>query len=83
MHSVRQSELRPEYPWPIKAGAKDVAARVVSHLQRALDTAGLVDPLVESWKVFQGVQTGADAYTRRIERRLSPGDRASFWTRAS
>jgi hypothetical protein len=29
-----------------------------------------------SWKVFQGIQTGADAYTKRIDRRLTGADRS-------
>jgi hypothetical protein len=79
VHDIRQSDLRPEYPWPIKHGAKDVAARVVAHLQRLLD-GGLagVEPLVGSWKVFQGIQTGADAYTKRIDTRLKSEDRAKL-----
>jgi hypothetical protein len=32
----------------------------------------------KSWKVFQGIQTGADAYTKRIEKRLTASDRAAL-----
>jgi hypothetical protein len=31
--------------------------------------------LERRWEVFQGIQTGADAYTKRIDKRLRPADR--------
>ena len=73
VHGVLQSELRPERPWAVKHSAQDVAALVVSCLEAALGDAAsaVVEPLGKSWKVFQGIQTGADAYTPRIQRRLS------------
>jgi hypothetical protein len=72
VHDLPQAELRAEWPWPVKFGAEDVATRVVAHLQRLLDEeTAPVEPLVESWHVFQGIQSGADAYTARIQRRLS------------
>ena len=77
VHDVPQAALRPEYPWPVKFGARDVATRVVAHLQELLD-AERAEPLERSWKVFQGIQTGADAFTRRIDKRLSPGNRAAL-----
>lgn len=77
-HTVPQSELRAEYPWPVKFGASDVPTRVVAHLQRVLARDGPVESLETSWYVFQGIQTGADAYTRRIDRRLSAEDRAAL-----
>jgi N-6 DNA Methylase/Eco57I restriction-modification methylase len=77
VHNVLQAALRPEYPWPVKFGAKDVATRAVELLQARLDSDEL-EPLERSWKVFQGIQTGADAYTRRIDKRLSSGDRAAL-----
>ncbi|MBA2567626.1 MAG: hypothetical protein H0V08_07550, partial [Thermoleophilaceae bacterium] len=74
VHSIRQDELVAERPWPIKHAARDVAARVVAHLQQALDSAEApVERLAERWEIFQGIQTGADAYTARIQRRL-PGE---------
>ena len=69
-HLVAQADLRPEYPWPVKYGAADVPTRVVAHLQRLLDSDALV-PLASDWSVFTGIETAADAYTRRIQRRLS------------
>jgi hypothetical protein len=77
VHDMVQASLRPEFPWPVKFGAKDVQSRVVSHLQGLLDSGG-TEPLARSWKVFQGIQTGADAYTRRINKRLSLEDRAAL-----
>jgi hypothetical protein len=73
VHDVPQTDLRPEHPWPVKFAAGDLPARVVVHLQTQLDAeAALVEPLIVAWKVFQGIQTGADAYTARIQRRLTP-----------
>jgi hypothetical protein len=77
VHDVAQKELRPERPWPVKFSATDVPTRVVVHLDAVAETLGL-ERLDRSWKVFQGVQTGADAYTRRIDRRLSATDRAAL-----
>ena len=72
VHRMRQSELDPALPWPIKHGAKDVAARVASHLDRAVASDEVaVEPLGGRWSIFQGVQSGADAYTARVQRRLS------------
>lgn len=76
VHDVPQSDLRPEHPWPVKFGRRDVPTRVVAHLAGALAAGGAVEPLAASWKVFQGIQTGADAYTRRIDRRLGAEERA-------
>ena len=79
VHDVKQANLRPEHPWPVKFGARDVAARVVAHLQGQLgEPTTDIEPLAHSWKVFQGIQTGADAYTKRIDRRLQPRDRAKL-----
>lgn len=71
-HDVVQSGLRPERPWPVKFGAGDVATRVVAHLEAQLDAeAAPVEPLSVSWRVFRGIETAADAYTARIQRRLT------------
>jgi hypothetical protein len=70
-HDVPQAELRAERPWPVKFGAGDVASRVVAHLQGLLDDdTAPVEVLSKGWHVFQGIQSGADAYTARIQRRL-------------
>ncbi len=69
---MRQSELDSALPWPIKHGAKDVAARAVAHLDRAMAHHGVaVEPPGRRWSIFQGVQSGADAYTARVRRRLT------------
>jgi hypothetical protein len=73
-HDIVQASLLAERPWPVKFGAKDVATLVVTHLQGQLDE-GKCEALQTSWKVFQGIQTGADAYTKRIDKRLSVDDR--------
>jgi hypothetical protein len=76
-HDVVQQTLAAERPWPVKFGAEDLASRVVTHLQAALDhESGPVELLSESWKVFTGIETGADAYSARIRKRLSASDRA-------
>ena len=82
VHDVAQALLRPEYPWPVKFGAKDVHARVVAHLQALLDERR-VEPLQASWKVTRGIETGADAFTRRIERQLKPDDRTALRARGA
>jgi hypothetical protein len=79
VHDIAQSELRPDHPWPVKFGAEDVPARVVAHLQKLLDDEGVaIEPLELAWKVFQGIQTGADAYTKRIDKRLTAEERAAL-----
>ena len=71
VHRLRQQDLEHALPWPIKHARGDVAAQVVSHLDRCLrEEDSAVEPLRTRWNVFQGIQTGADAYTRRIQRRL-------------
>ena len=76
VHDVAQVDLRPKYPWPVKVGARDVAAQVVGQLQAALDNDSMpVEPLAMSWKVFTGIETAADAYTNRIRRSLSASAR--------
>jgi hypothetical protein len=75
VHDVPQRELEADRPWPVKHGAKDVGPRVVAHLQRLIgDPAVAVEEMGSRWSIPQGVQTGADAYTLRIQRRL----RSSF-----
>jgi Eco57I restriction-modification methylase len=79
VHDVPQSELRSTQPWPIKHAPRDVAARVVVHLQALLDTkGGAVERLAEQWVVTRGIETGADAYSARIHARLSKAARAQL-----
>ena len=78
-HDIRQDVLKADTAWPVKFAAEDVAMRVVSHLQELLDDATEpVEPLKVSWKVFLGIQTGADAYSQKIRRRLDPNVRAKL-----
>jgi len=72
VHDVPQSSFVSQFPWPIKHAVGDLAARVVAHLESGLNS-NTLELLKSSWKVFQGIQTGADAYTARIQRRL-PAD---------
>jgi hypothetical protein len=84
VHDVPQEELVPQRPWPVKFAAQDAPARAVAHLQGLLDDeAGPVEPLGTSWHVFQGIQTGADAYTVRIQRRLSAQVRQALAARGA
>src|SRR6185437_14383342 len=76
VHDLRQSDLRADRPWPVKHGAKDTATLVVRHLDAMLSQNDSVEPLATSWKVFQGIQTGADAYSNRVAKRLSAAERA-------
>lgn len=74
VHDVPQVELEAKRPWRVKFGSEDVATRATAHLQMLLDDESApVEPLGKSWHVFQGIQTGADAYTARIQKRL-PAD---------
>jgi hypothetical protein len=70
VHDISQKDLEASRPWPIKHGAKDVGSRVVAHLQRLLERSEAVEEMGSRWSIPQGVQTGADAYTPRIQRRL-------------
>ncbi|MDQ3671811.1 MAG: SAM-dependent methyltransferase, partial [Actinomycetota bacterium] len=71
VHSVEQAKLVHDRPWPIKHSARDVPTRVVAHLDRELGRGGSdVERLAERWSILQGIQTGADAYTPRIQQRL-------------
>lgn len=72
VHDVPQVALRSTRPWPVKHTTRDVASRVVAHLQGRLDAKRFpVELLEQRWHVFQGIQSGADAYTARIQKRLS------------
>jgi len=78
VHGVLQANLVSKSPWPVKFGAKDVAPRVVAHLETLLQNPGAVVPLQADWQVFQGIQTGADAYSARIQKRLPPETRTQL-----
>ncbi len=79
VHDVDQAALRSTRPWPVKHTSRDVASRVVAHLQRRLDGPRVpVERLAERWAVVRGIETGADAYTARIQRRLSERIRAQL-----
>ncbi len=53
--------------------------RVVRHLERtAIRRAHNVEPLARRWWIEQGIQTGADAYTKRVQRRLDDDQRAEL-----
>lgn len=83
VHSVSQTDLRPEHPWPVKFGARDVATRVVAHLAQALGRDTNVVPLQDDWIVYQGIKTSADAYTPRLQRRLTAAQRAALEARGA
>ena len=82
VHDVAQQELRSTRPWPVKHAPRDVAARVVAHLQARLDDPGSpLERLAQRWDVSQGIQTGADAYSARVQRRLPEGTRSELANR--
>ncbi len=71
LHDVAQAELRGDRPWPVKHGAKDVATRVVAHLQQQVDDAAeSIEPLERRASIVRGIETGADAFTQRIKKRM-------------
>lgn len=72
VHDVPQATLRSSRPWPVKHTSRDVASRVVAHLQRRLDAPRVpVERLERRWDVVRGIETAADAYTARIQKRLA------------
>ncbi len=70
VHDVAQKDLVADRPWPVKHSAKDAGSKVVAHLQRLLEKSTVVEEMGSRWSIPQGVQTGADAYTPRIQKRL-------------
>lgn len=73
VHRVRQANLVADRPWPVKHAARDLAARVVAVLDRFVESNDHpVELLSRRWDVFRGVETGADAYTKRLQKALSP-----------
>ncbi len=82
VHDVAQQELRSMRPWPVKHGSRDIAARVVAHLQAQLDDAAApVERLAERWTAASGIETGADAYTAKLQRRLDERTRSDLASR--
>jgi hypothetical protein len=75
VHSVRQSTLKEDEPWPMKFNARDLATRVVRHLD-ALVRSESAEPLSRRWNIFQGVQTGADAFSNRVQKQARKVDPA-------
>jgi hypothetical protein len=71
VHRMRQDALDHSQPWPIKHGPRDVAARVVKHLELAASRTGHLEPLRQRWSIVRGIETGADAYSKRIQKHLS------------
>jgi len=79
VHRVAQGELPATGPWPIKHEAGGLSMQVATHLDAALDgPASRVEPLARRWVAASGIETGADAYTRKIEKRLDEKDRAAL-----
>jgi hypothetical protein len=77
---MRQSECGDgELPWPVKFGENELPMRIVRHLERALGSLRRpVERLDQRWQIEQGIQTGADAYTKRIDKRLTDEQRADL-----
>ncbi|HEY5196256.1 MAG TPA: N-6 DNA methylase [Solirubrobacteraceae bacterium] len=79
VHSIRQDQMRSTRPWPIKHAQRDAAARVVAHLQAQIDDpTSDVERLAERWEVVRGIETGADAYSNRVQRRLTQQARTAL-----
>lgn len=77
VHDVPQVTLRPELPWSVKYSEKDLAPRLVRFVDKGVE-AGSLEPLTQSWKVVRGIETAADSYTRRIQKRLPTEARAQL-----
>lgn len=73
VHSVRQSALTANEPWPVKFNARDLATRVVRHLD-ALVVAGSAEPLDRRWHLFRGIETGADSFSKRVQKQARKVD---------
>ena len=78
VHDVFQSSFEPAVPWPVKHREEELAGRAVAHLSALLASGEQVEPLSQSWKVFLGIQTGADTYTPKIRKRLTPEVRSQL-----
>ncbi|HEY6551593.1 MAG TPA: N-6 DNA methylase, partial [Solirubrobacterales bacterium] len=72
VHDLVQADLAHDHPWPVKHGKKDIGPRVVVALQRgAAVSRSAIEPLNDRHAITRGIETGADAFTQRIHRRLS------------
>ena len=79
VHDVAQDGLRSTRPWPIKHAPRSVAARVVAHLDAQLTrSSSPVERLAERWALTRGIETGADAYSARVQRRLPEHTRSEL-----
>lgn len=77
VHDLPHGMLEAGTPWPLKYTTNSVQVRVVRHMDRALATRGReVELLDERWKLFRGIETGADAYSGRVRKRLTAPVRA-------
>jgi hypothetical protein len=84
VNDVLQSGLRADIPWPVKHSAADLGPRVVRLLEAALDDDAVpVERLAVAWRTFLGIQTGADAYSMKIHRRLSAETRKLLATQGA
>jgi hypothetical protein len=75
VHDVTQEDLVHDRPWPVKHGARDVATRVVDHLDVVMVQGGeaiepSVEPLKDRWLIFMGIETGADSFAPKMRKRL-------------
>lgn len=70
VHDLPHRLLEAETPWPVKFTANSVQLRVVRHTDAALarPRSG-VERLDQRWKIFTGIETGADAFSGRVRRR--------------
>lgn len=79
VHGVVQARLRSTQPWPVKHTARELAVRVVAHLERALnEDRSQVEPLRVRWIPASGIETGADALSTKIQRRLDDRARSAL-----
>lgn len=82
VHDVTQSQLRADIPWAIKHTARDLPSVVVGRLEHALADGEIpVERLGVSWRPFMGIQTAADSYSKKIQRRLTPNAQAVLESR--
>lgn len=78
VHDVFQSTFQASMPWPVKHREDDLPGRTVAHLVSQMEATAAIEPLAKSWKIFLGIQTGADSYTPKIRKRLSADVQATI-----
>lgn len=79
VHDLPHEMLEAGTPWPLKFTTNSVQVRVVRHMDRALATRGrAVERLDARWHLFRGIETGADAYSGRVRKRLKASVRAQL-----